>query len=150
MAIQHTNGNWHTVEQSRYVDNNFWWNDGAVAGWITSSAFANRTVRSRLAGGWDITGQTDNNGSFSLSLPWPIEVGCLPSGGSDGYEQRLAFAVVAIQHENGNWHTVEQSRYVNDNFWWNNQAVAGWITSSEFANRSIRVLLFVKGRVCIG
>jgi hypothetical protein len=150
-AVQHPNGDWHTIEQSMYVDNNFWWNDQAVAGWITSPEFADRPVRVlAVTSGWDITGQTDSNGRFSLPLPWPLGRGCIYGGGSDGIEKYVGFGVVAVQHPNGNWHTVEQSRYVDNNFWWNNESIAGWITSPEFANRPIRAILFKRSRVCIG
>jgi hypothetical protein len=156
VAIQHTNGNWHTVEQSRYVDNNFWWNNSAVAGWITSSQFADRPVRVIVfTGGWDITGQTDNNGRFSLPLPAPTHDSCIRcSGGScmwvGGSYEYVAHVAVAIQHQNGNWHTVERSRYVDNNFWCNNSAVAGWITSPQFANRPVRAILFKNIQPCIG
>ena len=142
------------IEQSRYVDNNFWWNDGAIAGWITSPEFANRPVRALVfTSGFDITGQTDTNGRFSLPLPADLrEPHCNWSGGAgDAPPYRyVTYAAVAIQHTNGNWHTVEQSRYVDNNFWWNNQAVAGWITSSQFANRPVRAILFTAVHYCIG
>lgn len=45
VAIQHTNGNWHTLEYSNSIDNRFWWNDTYVQGIITASWFAKRPVK---------------------------------------------------------------------------------------------------------
>lgn len=45
VAIQHVNGNWHTLEYSETVDNRFWWNDSYVQGIIYSPNFYNRPVR---------------------------------------------------------------------------------------------------------
>jgi hypothetical protein len=44
VAVQHTNGNWHTLEFSHAVDNRFWWNGTHVQGIINSPAFRNRYV----------------------------------------------------------------------------------------------------------
>jgi hypothetical protein len=45
VAIQHANGNWHTLEYSNSVDNRFWWNDTSVQGVINSPNFYNKPVR---------------------------------------------------------------------------------------------------------
>jgi hypothetical protein len=45
VAVQHTNGNWHTIEMSNSADNRFWWNDEVVAGMIASPSFAGRPVQ---------------------------------------------------------------------------------------------------------
>jgi hypothetical protein len=50
---------------------------------------------------------------------------------------------VAVQHANGNWHTLEFSHTVDNRFWWNNQYVSGWIASPNFYNRPVRILLKV-------
>ena len=141
-AVQHQNGNWHTLEASNTVDNRFWWNDRAVAGWIASPHFRKRPVRitifTRLSANRDrislITGQTDDNSRFSI-----------PTGGA-----KTAFAMVAIQHQNGNWHTLEASNAVDNRFWWNDQAVAGWIASPNFRNRPFRAILFSSAWVITG
>jgi hypothetical protein len=53
------------------------------------------------------------------------------------------FAInVAVQHENGNWHTLEVSNTVDNRFWWNSTLVAGRIGSSNFYDRPVRILLF--------
>ncbi|MCC5614948.1 hypothetical protein LC605_07635 [Nostoc sp. CHAB 5836] len=45
VAVQHINGNWHTLEFSNSVDNRFWWNTSDVQGIINSTAFQFRPVR---------------------------------------------------------------------------------------------------------
>lgn len=50
---------------------------------------------------------------------------------------------VAVQHRNGNWHTLEFSHTVDNRFWWNSTYVQGWIASSNFYNRPVRILLHV-------
>lgn len=50
---------------------------------------------------------------------------------------------VAVQHVNGNWHTLEFSNSVDNRFWWNNTYVQGVIGSSNFANRPVRIILTV-------
>ena len=49
---------------------------------------------------------------------------------------------VAVQHKNGNWHTLEFSKTVDNRFWWNNTSVEGVINSANFYNRPVRILLF--------
>ncbi len=44
-SVQHTNGNWHTLEVSNNVDNRFWWNNEVVAGMIASPNFFNQPVQ---------------------------------------------------------------------------------------------------------
>lgn len=50
---------------------------------------------------------------------------------------------VAVQHKNGNWHTLEFSSTVDNRFWWNSTYVQGVIASSNFYNRPVRILLHV-------
>lgn len=50
---------------------------------------------------------------------------------------------VAIQHVNGNWHTLEFSNSVDNRFWWNNTDVQGIINSGAFQFRPVRIILFV-------
>jgi hypothetical protein len=49
---------------------------------------------------------------------------------------------VAVQHANGNWHTLEFSDTVDNRFWWNSTTVNGRINSSNFYGRPVRILLF--------
>lgn len=49
---------------------------------------------------------------------------------------------VAVQHANGNWHTLEFSHNVDNRFWWNNTSVQGIINSPNFYNKPVRILLF--------
>lgn len=51
---------------------------------------------------------------------------------------------VAVQHQNGNWHTLEFSNLVDNRFWFNNVAVQGIINSGNFSNRPVRIILFVR------
>ena len=44
VAVQISNGNWHTVLRSNTVDNQFWWNSQYVEG-IIGSFSANRPVK---------------------------------------------------------------------------------------------------------
>lgn len=50
--------------------------------------------------------------------------------------------LVAVQHKNGSWHTLEQSNKFNNNFWWNIDSVRGWIHSDPFKNRPVRIVVF--------
>ena len=52
VALQHTNGDWHALELSDEISNNFWWNDGGVFGWIHSDAFYEVPVRVLLFVGY--------------------------------------------------------------------------------------------------
>lgn len=45
VSVQHTNGNWHTLEMSNAVDNRFWWNKDRVEGVINSPNFFERPVQ---------------------------------------------------------------------------------------------------------
>jgi len=79
-----------------------------------------------------LTTSTNQNGFFSVAHS-------LPSTSIYGM-------VVAIQHINENWHTLEGSSFTNDNrFWWNTTTVNGIINSPNFlfANRPVRIILFV-------
>jgi hypothetical protein len=55
--------------------------------------------------------------------------------------------VVSVQHQNGNWHTLEFSQVVDNRFWWNQQVVAGVIASSDFHERPVRVVVFAERTV---
>jgi hypothetical protein len=74
------------------------------------------------------TATTNNQGLFSVNHN--------VAGG------RIWSISVAVQHVNGNWHTLEFSDTVNNRFWWNNTSVQGQINSPNFRNRPVRVLLF--------
>lgn len=129
VAVRHANGDWHSIEQSSQVNNNFWWDDTAVHGEIHSSAYYSRPVRVFLYSGFEtLRGNTDGAGHFSVS-----------TGGRSVFH-----ALVAVKHLNGHWHTVERSNQVDNNFWWNsdNDAVQGWIESPNFYGRDVKVIIF--------
>ena len=77
-----------------------------------------------------LTTTTNNQGFFSV-----------PHGLSSNYG--IWGIQVAVQHVNGNWHTLEFSHTVDNRFWWNNQLVQGFIASPNFYNRPVRILLKV-------
>jgi hypothetical protein len=76
---------------------------------------------------------TDNNGFFSI--PHGLEVFT-----PDGYQ--IEGIVVAAQHQNNNWHTLEISNAVDNRFWWNQTVVQGLIASPNFHNRPVRIIIF--------
>ncbi|MBN3892241.1 MAG: hypothetical protein HWQ43_24880 [Nostoc sp. JL31] len=49
---------------------------------------------------------------------------------------------VAVQHINGNWHTLEFSNSVDNRFWWNTAKVEGFINSPNFRFRPVRIIIF--------
>ena len=57
----------------------------------------------------------------------------------DGYSIRAIS--VAVQHNNGNWHTLELSHNVDNRFWWNKSVVAGFMNSTNFFNRPVQVVV---------
>ena len=75
-----------------------------------------------------LTTTTNNQGFFSVA---------------HGLSYRIWGIQVAVQHANGNWHTLEFSHTVDNRFWWNNQYVSGWIASPNFYNRPVRIILQV-------
>lgn len=76
-----------------------------------------------------LTTTTNSNGFFSVQH----------SLGSKIYGM-----VVAIQHVNGNWHTIDVSNAYDHRFWWNTQRVEGMIANPvSFPNRPVRIILFV-------
>lgn len=74
------------------------------------------------------TAKTNNQGYFSVKHN-------VPSG-------KIWAISVAIQHKNGNWHTLEYSHTIDNRFWWNSTYVQGLINSPNFYNRDVRILLF--------
>lgn len=76
---------------------------------------------------------TDNNGFFSV--PHGLEVFT-----PDGF--RIQAITVAVQHLNGNWHTLEISNQIDNRFWWNETFVQGLIASPNFHNRPVKVVVF--------
>lgn len=52
--------------------------------------------------------------------------------------------VVAIQHKNNNWHTMELSHVVDNRFWWNDVAVCGLVASPNFHRRPVRIIVFAQ------
>lgn len=55
---------------------------------------------------------------------------------------RIYGMTVAIQHKNGNWHSIELSHVVDNRFWWNDRAIEGLIASPNFAQRPVRIIVF--------
>ncbi|MDZ8223363.1 MULTISPECIES: hypothetical protein [unclassified Nostoc] len=77
-----------------------------------------------------LTTTTDQNGFFSVAHGLP--------------STSILGIVVAIQHANGNWHTLEGSSFTNDErFWWNTTTVTGGINSPNFQFRPVKIIIFV-------
>lgn len=74
--------------------------------------------------------KTDNKGYFSVK-----------HGLSSKYT--IYGMTVAVQHKNGNWHTLEFSHNVDNRFWWNTTYVQGYMASPNFYNRNVYILLTV-------
>ncbi|MHC5722152.1 MAG: hypothetical protein ACYTX0_61590, partial [Nostoc sp.] len=76
-----------------------------------------------------LTTTNDQTGFFSV-----------PHGLGNSYIYGI---VVAIQHINGNWHTLEGSSFTNDErFWWNTTNVQGLINSPNFQFRPVKIIIF--------
>jgi hypothetical protein len=75
-----------------------------------------------------VTTTTNNQGFFSVNHG-------VPNG-------NIWSISVAVQHANGNWHTLEFSNSVDNRFWWNNTSVNGVINSPNFYNKPVKILLF--------
>jgi hypothetical protein len=76
---------------------------------------------------------TDNAGFFSVAHELEIFE-------PDGFS--IQGIVVAVQHVNGNWHTLEISNEIDNRFWWNDTLVQGLIASPNFHNRPVKVIVF--------
>ncbi len=77
------------------------------------------------------------NGQGFFSVPHGLE-----KWEPNGY--RIVGIVVAVQHSNGNWHTIELSHDVDNRFWWNAHDVQGMIASPNFVNRPVSIVVFGK------
>lgn len=75
-----------------------------------------------------LTTTTIQNGSFSVA-----------HGLGNSYIYGI---VVAIQHLNGNWHTLEFSNASDNRFWWNTTYVQGLINTPDFRFRPVRIIIF--------
>lgn len=80
-----------------------------------------------------VKAETDENGFFSA--PHGLE-----RYTPDGYAIRAI--LVAVQHKNGNWHTLEYSHDVDNRFWWNKDVVAGVIASPNFFKQPVQIVVF--------
>ncbi|MEB3178735.1 MAG: hypothetical protein VKL59_06880 [Nostocaceae cyanobacterium] len=87
-----------------------------------------------------LNSSTDGSGFFSVAHNLP------QYNGSGGFWQ-IQGITVAVQHTNGNWHTLEFSNSVDNRFWWNNTVVQGIMRSPAFYNRSVRIVLLTVWRV---
>lgn len=76
--------------------------------------------------------KTDAKGAFSA--PHGLE-----RYTPDGYAIRAVS--VAVQHKNGNWHTLELSHDIDNRFWWNQNVVAGVIASPHFFERPVQIVV---------
>ncbi len=85
-----------------------------------------------------VKAQTDETGSFSA--PHGLE-----HYTPDGFSIRAIS--VAVQHANGNWHTLELSHNVDNRFWWNQNIVAGVMASSSFFLRPVQIVIFAEAVV---
>lgn len=74
--------------------------------------------------------KTDNKGYFSVK-----------HGLSSYY--KIYGMNVAVQHKNGNWHTLEFSHTIDNRFWWNGIYVQGYMASPNFYNRPVYIILYV-------
>ena len=82
-----------------------------------------------------LEGKTDSDGDFA------IEHGVFAN--PTGPEPFIAGMMVAAQNLAGDWHTMESSADTHNNFWWNNTIVGATISRGDYADRPVRVLLFV-------
>ncbi len=76
--------------------------------------------------------KTDPKGAFSA--PHGLE-----RYTPDGYAIRAVS--VAVQHKNGNWHTLELSHDIDNRFWWNKKVVAGLIASPHFYEQPVQIVI---------
>jgi hypothetical protein len=74
--------------------------------------------------------KTDGRGFFSVSHGLPSE-------------KQIYGMLVAVQHVNGNWHSLELSNAVDNRFWWDRQSVSGVVGAPNFYNRPVKIILFV-------
>ena len=81
---------------------------------------------------------TDANGFFSS--PHGLE-----HYTPDGYA--IHGILVAVQHKNGNWHTLESSNTIDNRFWWNKDTVEGIIASPNFFMQSVQIIIFAESVV---
>jgi hypothetical protein len=58
----------------------------------------------------------------------------------DGYA--IHAISVALQHKNGNWHTLKVSNAVDNRFSWNKNIVAGIIASPSFFTQPVQIVIF--------
>lgn len=50
--------------------------------------------------------------------------------------------LVAVQHINGNWSTLEISNRVTNDIMWDDQEVRGWIGSTDYDFQEVKIILF--------
>lgn len=81
--------------------------------------------------------ETSANDQGRFSVPHGLEEAV---AGRNWY--RIQGIVVAVQHKNKNWHTLELSHNVDNRFWWNTKVVAGIIASPNFYNRPVKIIIF--------
>ncbi len=79
-----------------------------------------------------VKAETNESGSFSA--PHGLE-----RYTPDGYAIRAIS--VAVQHKNGNWHTLEYSHDIDNRFWWTKDVVAGVIASPNFFKQPVQIIV---------
>lgn len=85
-----------------------------------------------------LDGNTNEDGHFII--PHGIKV--TSEVGENFY--RIYGILVAIQHPNGAWNTIDTSNQYNNTFFWNNERVEGWINRPDktFGRRPVRIIVF--------
>ncbi|MBL8132583.1 MAG: hypothetical protein JNL42_12055 [Anaerolineae bacterium] len=59
-----------------------------------------------------------------------------------GISGEIYGVLVAIQHADGAWITLERSHAISNGRLWNDQEIIGWIASPDFVDRDVRILVF--------
>lgn len=84
--------------------------------------------------------QTNNDGHFVA----PHGLKQKPEAGGTFYP--IYGILVAVQHQNGAWNTIDSSNKFNNTFFWNDDRVEGWISRGDkaLANRPVRIVVFAQ------
>lgn len=79
-----------------------------------------------------ISAQTGGTGEFSVDHKIDMET------------HTILGMTVAIEHANGSYYNVDQSQNFLNRFFWNCTQIIGGIGNANFANKNVRILLFVE------
>ncbi len=104
--------------------------------WLTFSAMP--AAQESIVRTFVLNGNTNADGHFII----PHGIRTIGDAGQNYY--RIYGMLVAIQHSNGAWNTIDTSHQYNNTFFWNDQRVEGWInrTDKAFGNRPVRIVVF--------